>query len=246
MHRSLELQCVTGEYIDADLGGEKIRVNHGEVLLIASGMPHALADGGENYAMLIPPRYLDAWFQAIGETYPKDPVVRGDAAARMIELVLAIKRYFTESPVKLLLKVYEILDIFIDNLEFVGTSKPSIKRESYDIISKCMQYIDDNYTKVNITLGALAGEFGYNKNYLSELLHRELGMNFRDFINQRRLELLVTYYDRDRSFDEQAEKYGFSSRQTFYRAFKKQYGMTPAEYFDLREGGGTPNRKKQR
>lgn len=230
LHRSVEIQCVTGAGLDATLGDEQYALKTGEVLFIASGMPHSMSDIGDNYALLVPPRYLDAYFDSVSDTHPRDPVIRGEPAKRMIELISALPQYFKASPVRLHYKLYEILDVALSNLTFVSAQKPSIARENYDIISKCMQYIDDNCT-ANLSLGSLASEFGYNKNYLSNVLHKELGMNFREFINQRRLDIFTENYDPELSYDTQLEKCGFNSRQTFYRAFKKHFKMTPDEYF---------------
>lgn len=231
VHRTLEIQCVTGERLDLDLDGNEYRAVTGEVCLISSGMPHAMTDTGDNYALLVPPNYLDVWFDSVADLHPADPIIRGDNAKRIIELILAVKQYFSASPVKLMSKLYEILDICYDSCEFVAKQVHKIKRENYDTISKLMEYIDENYMN-DITLDALANEFGYNKNYLSSLLHKELNMNFRDFINQRRLDVMALNYRPDVSLDEQWDKFGFNSRQTFYRAFKKQYSMTPAEYYE--------------
>lgn len=229
VHKSLELQYCTGESIDVDLGGNKYRIGHGEVLVIVSGMPHAMADRGDNYAMLVPPRFLDVWFESVGDASPADPVIRGAAATEIGKLMLGLRAYLSATPVKLHVKLYEILEKCFDNLAFVSAQKPAIDRESYDIISKCIQYIDLHY-KDDITLGTLASEFGYNKNYLSDILHKEFDMNFRDFLNQRRLEMFTTCFDPAQSLEIQWEKFGFNSRQTFYRAFKKQFKSTPSTY----------------
>lgn len=230
LHKSVEIQCCTGNYIDAVIDGREFRANHGDVMFIASGVPHSITDGGDNYALLIPPSMLDVYFDSVGNKRPFDPVIRnGETAERLTELVFGIREYLDSSPVKLYSKLYEILDVFIDNLEFVSVM-PNVQKNSYDMLSKCIDYIDSNLGR-NITLGSLASQFGYNKNYLSVTLHRELKMNFRDFINQRRLEMFVEHYRPELSVDTQAEKCGFVSRQTFYRAFKKQYGMTPVQYF---------------
>ncbi len=73
----------------------------------------------------------------------------------------------------------------------------------------------------------LASEFSYNKYYLSELINKNLKCGLTEFLNRVRLEHFISQYDESRTVESQLYECGFRSKQTFYRAYKTQYGELP-------------------
>lgn len=80
----------------------------------------------------------------------------------------------------------------------------------------------------------LAQELGLSTSHLSNLINTYSYYNFSDYINQLRVE-----YAKQLLIDKQYKQYtiiaiglesGFNSKSTFYTAFKKFTGQTPAEY----------------
>jgi len=72
-----------------------------------------------------------------------------------------------------------------------------------------------------------------NKNDLSPLLRRYAGSdNFNDYLNGLKIEYSIKLMKEKPylSVDAIAEEANFNSRSTFYRAFVKISGMTPAQY----------------
>ncbi|MCC6411408.1 MAG: helix-turn-helix transcriptional regulator [Saprospiraceae bacterium] len=96
----------------------------------------------------------------------------------------------------------------------------------------------------NLTLADLATSTGISPIYLSAIINQEFGMNFRDYINRRRIacfkQLMTNPESRQYTLEAMARKSGFASRVTFSRAFQKFEGCTPTEYL---RNQGVPNRK---
>jgi AraC-like DNA-binding protein len=86
----------------------------------------------------------------------------------------------------------------------------------------------------DLTLAELANLLHTNKTYLSETINHHYGLNFNDFINQQRVKeacrLMMEPDSQRLSFEQISEKCGFNSRSTFYAAFKKSTGMSPAAF----------------
>ena len=81
--------------------------------------------------------------------------------------------------------------------------------------------------------GALAKRMEIAPHQLSQLLNVHMGTNFADFLNRYRVEdaaRLLRELHSQRSVLDIAMDAGFASSATFYRAFKKHFGMTPREY----------------
>lgn len=90
------------------------------------------------------------------------------------------------------------------------------------------------YLKSNLTLPDLAKLVSTSPNYLSQVINEQLKMNFFDFINSYRIEtakdLIINPLPHTRTILDIAMESAFNSKSAFYKAFKKQMGITPAEF----------------
>lgn len=82
-----------------------------------------------------------------------------------------------------------------------------------------------------LSLGSLSRELGYSEYYVSRKFREISGMQYRDYLRNRRLAFaLKELRDTKEGILNIALKYGFSSHEAFTRAFKETYGVTPSEY----------------
>ncbi len=93
---------------------------------------------------------------------------------------------------------------------------------------------DRLYLEPNLTLPELAARLGSSVNHLSQVINAGFGMSFFDYLNKYRVEedmrVLGDESDKDRTVLSVALQVGFNSTSTFYVAFKKVTGRTPAQY----------------
>lgn len=76
---------------------------------------------------------------------------------------------------------------------------------------------------------------GIHKNNLSSLLQRYANAtNLNDYINLLRVEYAIKLMRGNKNYSIKAiaGESGFYSRSTFYRAFYKEFDMTPAQYMN--------------
>lgn len=91
-------------------------------------------------------------------------------------------------------------------------------------------YIDRHYSE-NLTLNVLAGEVHMNPYYFSTFFKKNMGENFKSYLNRVRLEHAVPLLvSTNKKTYEIAVEVGFTDARTFSEAFQKQYKMTPTEY----------------
>ncbi len=90
------------------------------------------------------------------------------------------------------------------------------------------------YLQDNLQRGELALSLGIPEYQLSQLLNQHIGMGFHDYLNHCRIEafkIRLAAPDSDRlTILALAYELGFSSKGSFYRAFRKHVGLTPSEY----------------
>lgn len=88
------------------------------------------------------------------------------------------------------------------------------------------------HTDSELSLALLARRLGTNTGYLSRALNEGLGVNFSTFVNRLRCESVAEALRAGRGDDllDLALEAGFSSKASFNRAFRAEYGCTPSEY----------------
>ena len=80
-----------------------------------------------------------------------------------------------------------------------------------------------------LALAALARRLGYSEFYATRKFREIAGMPLRDYLRMRKLAFaLKEVRDTRRGILDIALDYGFSSHETFTRAFKAAYGVTPS------------------
>jgi AraC-like DNA-binding protein len=90
------------------------------------------------------------------------------------------------------------------------------------------------YLQPDLTLPGLAARMECSVNHLSQVINGGFGMSFFDYLNQHRVEyakqLLSGQDGWHQSVMSIAFAVGFNSNSSFYSAFKKTTGQTPAQY----------------
>lgn len=84
----------------------------------------------------------------------------------------------------------------------------------------------------NFTLEEAAKELKVTKHILSQYINETLGKSFSTLIKEYRIEKAKTLLETEKNYTIESLGYdsGFNSKSTFFTAFKKTTGLTPAEY----------------
>ena len=94
--------------------------------------------------------------------------------------------------------------------------------------------IQQAFLRSDLTLPKLARAVDCSVNHLSQVINSGFGMSFFDYLNRYRIEhareLLEKLDGQSSAILNIAFKVGFKSDSTFYAAFKKYVGQTPAQY----------------
>lgn len=105
-----------------------------------------------------------------------------------------------------------------------------------DLLEKLETFENKNlFLDRSIKLNSLAERFSTNSAYLSKIINHYKNKNFANYINDLRVDYCITRLKSDKKFRLYAIKYiaeesGFSSVQSFSRAFQKKTGINPS-YF---------------
>ena len=91
------------------------------------------------------------------------------------------------------------------------------------------EYIDTHFDSG--TLDELAQLTGYSTAYLSRLLKQNTGLNFKQLLQQRRLQEAAYLLESTTLTTEKIiKKIGYENSAYFYRIFEAKYGISPKKY----------------
>lgn len=102
-----------------------------------------------------------------------------------------------------------------------------------DIIMDLVAWIEGNLN-YSLHLDDIANKCGYSKWHLQRVFKTVTGYNLSSYIRARRLSSsAIDLRSTDQPILHISIKYGFYSQQTFSRAFRKMFGVSPGQYRNL-------------
>ena len=107
---------------------------------------------------------------------------------------------------------------------------PAARPDAADVISQVLTYIEAHYQQP-ITLQSLADTFYISQYYLSHEFSRRMGTSVCRYITYKRLAQAKKMMEEGVSPGSVCQSCGFGDYANFYRAFKKECGISPNDYF---------------
>ena len=93
------------------------------------------------------------------------------------------------------------------------------------------EFLMQNYRDANLSLHFTASQFNISEGYLSHFFKKASGSNFYGFVESLRLEeALRRLRDTRATIKEIAYEVGYRNVQSFRRAFKRVFGISPSSY----------------
>ena len=100
------------------------------------------------------------------------------------------------------------------------------------LMNHIAEYIEQSYANPLLNLSQMAQDFGMAENFLYYFFRTRMQKSFAQYLEDKRLEkaqALIAENTKE-SLSALAERCGYANTQTFRRAFKKRYGLTPSEF----------------
>lgn len=130
-------------------------------------------------------------------------------------------------------------DLFLRSLdELYKQVAGQVRKNEHKDIHEVTAYIAEHYRE-NLTLEVLAKHIHMNSFYFSSYFKKQVGQNFKDYLNRVRMEhALELLLNTDKKSYEIADEVGFKDYRYFNEIFSRYYGKTPAAYRkSLKENG---------
>lgn len=243
-HRSIEIFLVLEGSIDFYIDSQLYQLGQGRFILVNSNEVHSVDSPEPNFTLVLQiPRGL----------FDKDP---GDAdhlwfrrSCEKDELLAALIRHMQEMNTQrqpgrlfgILRDFYQVMYLLVNDYRVPEVDEE--RRRQYrnlDRLSRITNYIRVNYRE-DLTLEGVAHIFGFSPAYLSRMFQKYAGINYKTYLLDLRSEagyrLLM---NTEIPVGEIALECGFPDSRSFAKAFRRRYGMPPAEYRKNRKDKKVP------
>ena len=104
--------------------------------------------------------------------------------------------------------------------------------DEISLFQNILSYVESNLEDA-LTLEDIAGKFFVSKYYVSHLFKDTLGISLHQYIIKKRLAECRNSITNGDSISKTYERFGFRDYSSFFKAFRKEYGMSPREYQNL-------------
>lgn len=241
------LYCRSGnlQYL---LGSDRYRIQRGDILLIPPGVSHRplflekLAEPYSRYVLWLSAEFADL----LRQVFPGLPTERsqalllrtGDGAGAS-----AFEEYFRHGCQEAARReagwqaavagnTVQLL-VYIGRAQVAGQGyvPPAEKPELLDAV---LNYIETHLAE-RITLEGTARRFLVSESTISQLFRNKMKVSFYRCVTQRRLIAAKAHILEGETLERVGEAVGFADYSTFYRAFKREYGISPTQFRRLQK-----------
>ena len=234
-HRSIEIFAVQEGELDFILDTTHYHLGEGEFIIVNSNEVHAIHANRPNHTIVlqIPLNQFASyftgeqfiWFSHSERTYDEQ-------VACLIFRMYKVYRMQTDGyDFEILSMFYQLLHILVKKYRKLDVQDELLKsNQQLNRLGMIKSYLKDHYME-DISLGKLAGIFGYSPSYLSKMFSQEMGESLILYITNKRIEKAKEYMKNSEiSLADVAFMVGYDDYTYFSRVFKKSTGMNPRNY----------------
>ena len=235
--------------ISIQIDKETFPIKHGDILLVPPMLPHRpiihsleipyrrfvlwVSCDYWNHLMQISPDYgyLMQYVQTSRQyIFHNDPITFNTVQSKILRLLEEIHSERFGRSAQISLCVNDLV-LCLNRLIYERTV-PHPQNEELDLYQQLLKYIEQHLDE-DLSLETLSKKFYVSKYHIAHIFTDNLGISIHQYITKKRLTLCREAILGKSSITEVYMTFGFGDYSSFYRAFKKEYGISPKDYRDM-------------
>ena len=196
--------------ISIQIDTEVYPIHTGDIMLVPPHIPHRPII----HSMSVPYRRFVFW---ISQEYCSHLIQVSKDYAYLMQHVQVSKNY-----------IFPTDRIIYERLH------PHKTRTEEALYQNIATYIEEHLEE-DLSLQKLAEEFFVSKYHIAHIFKDNLGLSIHQYITKKRLALCREAILGQMSITEAYQTFGFGDYSSFYRAFKKEYGISPKDFRDMQK-----------
>lgn len=241
-HTFFEILYCRSSGLEYLLGTDRYRIRQGDVIFVPPGCSHRplflekLVEPYTRYVVWASPRFAACIREAFPqlELLPDTPFVLRTANTPYERAGTLFRQGVEESAARnpgwqaaLFGNTVQLLVVLQRARTQAHTLPPP--EAKVDLLDALLAYIEGHLSE-KITLTDTARQFLVSESTIDQLFRKRMKASFYHFVTQRRLIAAKTELLEGATAEQAAARTGFGDYSTFYRAFRREYGISPAEY----------------
>ena len=227
------------------VGADRYRLRRGDIVFVPPGishrplLPETLAEPYQRYVLWLSQDFVDDFtrrFAPEGKPVAYGTLLR-TGGTKWELLGELFRRGVVEAEKRAIGWQAAVYGNTITLLTLMGRSIQErtasvLKAEKPDLLNAVLGYIELHLGD-RITLEDTAKHFYVSVSTITQLFRQKMGTSFYRCVTQRRLIAAKALIAEGKLLEEVSRMVGFTDYSSFYRAFKKEYGITPRQYTQL-------------
>lgn len=240
IHDAIELLFVKKGDLTYYVDGKSFRVKNNSLIISWPNKIHSIVVGAsceyDRYGLIFDRKNIS---DAIYDSLPREIDVLSfgsiDTLLSLFEKLEYYHMFFEKEIFKKLLQ--NTIEEIICNITILLKNNPEIavynRYKTNDELAKMLQYVDEHIT-TDFSLDEMSKDLHISKSQLHKTFVQSLNITPKKYIISRRLVLVQKDLKNKLKPTEVYLKYGFNDYSSFYRAYKKYFGVAPSEEVELK------------
>ena len=241
-HPFYEILCCRNtcgaEYL---MGAQRYRLQKGDVIIVPPGISHrpllteVMEEPYDRYVLWVNPEFMHTAEFTDKDVFARCCLLRSEGTDSEI-----LREHFhagsreneNQTPGWENIVVGNAVIILALLQRMLLRNGPYTAPERPELLDRVLAYIETHLAE-RITLEETARRFWVSQSTVTQTFRDKMGVSFYRCVTQRRLIAAKSLIEQGISMEEVGQKVGFADYSTFYRAFKKEYGISPRQYRKL-------------
>lgn len=232
--------CISGP-MDYLVGSEQYHLQQGDILSIPAGISHAplipesMAEPYRRYVLWLSQEFVQMTASLLSNDIQHTRFSRhlihtsGTAREHLSQYFRRCVQECEQRQYRWETAVFGIAtDLAVQLVRILHSSQDGEPGKP-EMLDQILSYVE-NHLAERITVADIAARFWVSQSTVSQLFRKKMGTSLYRYVTQRRLAESKLLIKSGLPMDQVSISVGFSDYSTFYRAFKAEFGQSPAQF----------------